>query len=134
MKNYNLFEQVVDDYKNDYGNFFDDIDKMINRVYEDTEDIKARFNEKVSELNEFNLLRNEYETCFENLSKIIQHIETKTRQTNVRLNLDLLKVNSTTIFLPKNLEFLGFNCRNANKSFIARSITNTFLDYHLSFN
>jgi dsDNA-specific endonuclease/ATPase MutS2 len=101
MKNYNLFEQVVDDYKNDYGNFSDDIDKMINRVYEDTEDIKARFNEKVSELNEFNLLRNEYETCFENLSKIIQHIETKTRQTNVRLNLDLLKVNSTTIFLPK---------------------------------
>jgi hypothetical protein len=83
------------DYKNDYGNFSDDIDKMINRVYENTEDIKAHFNEKkkTSEFNDFNILGNEYTNCIENLMKIIQHIESKTRQTNAKLNLNLLKVN-----------------------------------------
>jgi hypothetical protein len=77
---------------------------MINRVYEDTEDIKARFNEKASEFNDFNILRNEYESCIENLTKIIQHIENKTRQTNAKLNLDLLKVNQSKIFISKNLD------------------------------
>jgi len=65
---------------------------MISRVYEDMEDIKARFNEKSSELNDYNVLRDEYENCMENLLKMIQIIETKTRQTNAKLNLDLLKV------------------------------------------
>ena len=80
---------------------------MINRVYEDTEDVKARFTEKTSEFAEFNHLRNEYEVCHENLSKIVQQIEAKTRQTNARLNLDLLKVNpSKNISSPKeNLQF-----------------------------
>jgi len=64
---------------------------MISRVYEDMEDIKGRFNEKSSELNDYNVLTNEYENSMENLSKIIQVIQTKTRQTNAKLNLDLLK-------------------------------------------
>ena len=65
---------------------------MIIRVYEDMEDMKTRLNEKATELNDCNILRNEYENCLENLSKIIQVIETKTRQANAKLNLDLLKV------------------------------------------
>jgi hypothetical protein len=65
---------------------------MISRIYEDMEEMKTRLNEKSSELNDYNVLRDEYESCLDNLSKIIQVIETKTRQTNVKLNLDLLKV------------------------------------------
>jgi hypothetical protein len=53
------------------------------------EDIKARLNEKSSELHDYNILKDEYENCMEKLSKII---ETTTRQTNAKLNLDLLKV------------------------------------------
>ena len=127
MKNYNLFEQVVDDYKNDYGNFSDDIDKMINRVYEDTEDIKARFSEKVAEFQDFDHLRNEYEVCYENLSKIVQQIESKSR-----LNLDLLKVNPCESFLWEKCPILGFNRGNANASFIARSIATPLVQHHFS--
>jgi hypothetical protein len=65
---------------------------MISRVYEDMEDMKGRFNEKSSEFNDYNVLKNEYDNSLENLSRIIQIIETKTRQTNAKLNLDLLKV------------------------------------------
>lgn len=65
---------------------------MVSRVYEDMEDIKARFNEKSSELNDYNVLKDEYESSMESLSKMIQAIQTKTRQTNAKLNLDLLKV------------------------------------------
>ncbi|CAF1425562.1 unnamed protein product [Rotaria sordida] len=90
-KNFHLFEQSLDDYKNDYGNLSDDLDKIIIRVYEDMDDMKVRFNEKLSELNDYNILRNEYENCIENILKISQIIETKTRKTNVKLNLDLLK-------------------------------------------
>ena len=56
------------------------------------EDMKTRLNEKATELNDCNVVKNEYENCLENLSKIIQMIETKTRQANAKLNLDLLKV------------------------------------------
>ncbi|CAF4315796.1 unnamed protein product [Rotaria sp. Silwood2] len=90
-KNFHLFEQSLDDYKNDYGNLSDDLDKIIIRVYEDMDDIKVRFNEKTSELNDYNILRDEYENCIDNISKISQIIEAKTRKTNVKLNLDSLK-------------------------------------------
>lgn len=93
--NFELFEQSCDDYKRDYGNISDDLDKMITRVIEDTADVKARLNEKVSELNAYNIIRDEYENIIHNISKIIQLIETKTQQSHgidLRLNLDLLKV------------------------------------------
>jgi hypothetical protein len=68
---------------------------MITRVIEDTADVKARFNEKQSELNAYNIIRDEYENIFNIISKIIQLIETKTQQSHgidLRQNLDLLKV------------------------------------------
>jgi ppGpp synthetase/RelA/SpoT-type nucleotidyltranferase len=69
---------------------------MISRVYEDMEDIKSRLNEKLSELNEYNVLKDEYESLVENLSKLLQIVETKIRQRNAKLNLDLLKVKIKT--------------------------------------
>ncbi|CAF3434537.1 unnamed protein product [Rotaria sp. Silwood1] len=57
-------------------------------------EVKARFNEKVSELNAYNTIRDEYENLMENTLKIIQIIETKTQQSysiDLRQNLDLLK-------------------------------------------
>lgn len=68
---------------------------MIARVIEDMADVKARFNEKVSELNAYNIVRDEYENIFHTISKIIQLIETKTQQSHgidIRSNLDLFKV------------------------------------------
>jgi ppGpp synthetase/RelA/SpoT-type nucleotidyltranferase len=60
------------------------------------EDIKSRLNEKLSELNEYNVLKDEYESLVENLSKLLQIVETKIRQRNAKLNLDLLKVKIKT--------------------------------------
>ncbi|CAF4310682.1 unnamed protein product, partial [Rotaria sordida] len=57
-------------------------------------EVKARFNEKLSELNAYNTIRDEYENLMENTLKIIQIIETKTQQSygiDLRQNLDLLK-------------------------------------------
>jgi hypothetical protein len=68
---------------------------MITRVVEDMAEVKARFNEKESELNAYNIVRDEYEHIFNNISKIIQLIETTTQQSHgidLRQNLDLLKV------------------------------------------
>mgnify|MGYP001203940249 FL=1 len=58
-------------------------------------DVKARFNEKETEINAYDILRDEYENTLTNLSKIIHLIETKTQQSqgiDFRQNLDLLKV------------------------------------------
>jgi hypothetical protein len=85
----------VEDYKNDYGNLSDDLDKTITGAFEGLEDMKVRLIEKASELNDYNILRDEYENCIDNISKMTQLFETKTRQsrgTDSRLNLDLLKV------------------------------------------
>ncbi|CAF4141502.1 unnamed protein product, partial [Rotaria sordida] len=93
--NYKLFEQSLNDYKHVYGNISDDLDKMITRIIEDMAEVRARFNEKETELNAFNIIRDEYENLMENLLKIIQIIETKTQQSHsidLRQNLDLLKV------------------------------------------
>jgi molybdopterin biosynthesis enzyme MoaB len=68
---------------------------MITRVVEDMAEVKARFNEKESELNAYNIVRDEYEHILSNISKIIQLIETTTQQSHgidLRQNLDLLKV------------------------------------------
>ena len=73
---------------------------MISRVVEDMADVRARFNEKESELNAYNIIRDEYENMLNNIAKIILLIETKIQQSHgidLRENLDLLKViqNST---------------------------------------
>ncbi len=68
---------------------------MIARVVEDMNEVRARFNEKESELNAYNIIRDEYENIIENILKITQIIETKTQQSHgidFRQNLDLLKV------------------------------------------
>lgn len=68
---------------------------MITRVVEDIADVRARFNEKESELTAYNVIRDEYENILNNISKIIQLIEAKTQQSHgidLRQNLDLLKV------------------------------------------
>jgi len=68
---------------------------MITRVIEEMTDAKARFDEKVLELNAYNIVRDEYENIFDNISRIIQLIETKIQQSHridLRQNLDLLKV------------------------------------------
>jgi hypothetical protein len=68
---------------------------MITRVVEDMAEVKARFSEKESELNAYNIIRDEYENILNNISQIIQLIETKTQQSHgidFRQNLDLLKV------------------------------------------
>jgi hypothetical protein len=85
----------VEDYKNEYGNLSDDLDKTITGAFEGLEDMKVRLIEKASELNDYNILRDEYENCIDNISKMTQLFETKTRQsrgTDSKLNLDLLKV------------------------------------------
>jgi hypothetical protein len=68
---------------------------MIARVVEDMNEVRARFTEKESELNAYNIVRDEYENIIENILKITQIIETKTQQSHgidFRQNLDLLKV------------------------------------------
>ncbi|MCC7159914.1 MAG: hypothetical protein IT281_10315 [Ignavibacteria bacterium] len=91
-KNFQLFDQSLDDYKNTYGNLTDDLEKIIIRVYEEIDDIKLRFNEKKAQLNDLNLLRDEYESSIENITKVLLIIEAKTQKTNIVLNLDALKV------------------------------------------
>jgi hypothetical protein len=62
---------------------------------EDMNEVRARFTEKESELNAYNIVRDEYENIIENILKITQIIETKTQQSHgidFRQNLDLLKV------------------------------------------
>ena len=83
---------------------------MIGRVIEDLADVKARFGEKESELNAYNIVRDEYENILSNISKIIQMIETKTQQSHgidLRQNLDLIKV-----FHLKSALCLFFSRRN----------------------
>ncbi|CAF5044363.1 unnamed protein product, partial [Rotaria sp. Silwood1] len=92
--NYELFEQSLNDYKRIHGNISDDLDKIITRVIEDMTEVRARFNEKESELNAYNIIRDEYENIIEHTLKIIQLIEIKTQQSHsidLRQNLDLLK-------------------------------------------
>ncbi|CAF3725966.1 unnamed protein product [Adineta steineri] len=84
IHNFDVFQQSVNDYKHAFRNLSDDLDKMISRVYEDMEDMKVRLNEKLSELNDFNILRNDYETCIDNISKNIQTVETKIRQSHTQ--------------------------------------------------
>lgn len=70
---------------------------MISRVVEDMADVRARFNEKESELNAYNVIRDEYENMLNNISKIIQLIEMRIQQSHgidLRENLDLFKVMS----------------------------------------
>ncbi|CAF5136770.1 unnamed protein product, partial [Rotaria magnacalcarata] len=51
-KNFQLFDQSLDDYKNAYGNLSDDLEKIVIRVYEEIDDIKLRINEKKTQLND----------------------------------------------------------------------------------
>lgn len=97
--NFELFEQALEEYKRDYGTISDDLEKMITRVIEDMTDVRARFNEKESELSAYNAIRDEYENMLNNISKIIQLTETKIQQSrgiDLRENLDLLKVSDPT--------------------------------------
>ncbi|CAM4803210.1 unnamed protein product [Rotaria magnacalcarata] len=92
--NFALFDQSLTDYKRLFGNPTDDLDKMVTRVLEDMTEIKIRFDEKESELNAYNVIRDEYENMMETILRIIQIIETKTQQSHgidLRQNLDLLK-------------------------------------------
>lgn len=82
----------MDDYKRDYGNLSDDLDRLIARVYEDMEEIKVRFSEKATEITEHNLLREEYETCIEDIARISLAIESKSQKPTSKLNLESLKV------------------------------------------
>ncbi|UJR08743.1 hypothetical protein I4U23_013000 [Adineta vaga] len=91
VHNFDLFEQAIDDYKNEFGNFSDDLDKMISRVFEDMEDMKGRLNDKSAELHDFQSLRDDYEKSMDNIAKNIQNIETKIRQSNTKLSTSLLK-------------------------------------------
>ncbi|CAF1134735.1 unnamed protein product [Rotaria sordida] len=59
--NYELFEQSLKNYKRLYGNISDDLDKMITPIIQDMTEVKARFNEKLSELNDYNTIRDQYE-------------------------------------------------------------------------
>ncbi|CAM4836468.1 unnamed protein product [Rotaria magnacalcarata] len=90
-KNFQLFDQSLDDYKNAYGNLSDDLEKIVIRVYEEIDDIKLRINEKKTQLNDLNLLRDEYESSIENITKVLLIIEAKAQKTNNALNLDALK-------------------------------------------
>lgn len=93
--NFDAFQQSSDAYKREYGNISEDLDKMITRIIEDMNEVRARFNEKELELNAYNKIRDEYESIMQNITKIIELIETKTQQsrgTNLRQNLGLLKV------------------------------------------
>ncbi|CAF4683847.1 unnamed protein product, partial [Rotaria magnacalcarata] len=78
--------------KNAYGNLSDDLEKIVIRVYEEIDDIKLRINEKKTQLNDLNLLRDEYESSIENITKVLLIIEAKAQKTNNALNLDALKV------------------------------------------
>ncbi|CAF1053347.1 unnamed protein product [Adineta ricciae] len=88
VHHFDLFEQGIVDYKNEFGNLSDDLDKTISRVYEDMEDMKVRMNDKYAELHDFNNIRNDYEKTMDTISK---NIDTKTRQANAKLNANLLK-------------------------------------------
>ena len=93
--NFELFEQALAEYKREYGNTSDDLDKMIARVVEDMAEVRARLHEKGSELNAYNVVREEYESTIENILKIIELSETRIKQTHgidLRQNLDSLKV------------------------------------------
>ncbi|CAF4487048.1 unnamed protein product [Rotaria socialis] len=92
--NFALFDQSLTDYKRLFGSPTDDLDKMVTRVLEDMTEIKIRFDEKESELNAYNVIRDEYENMMETILRILQIIETKTQQSHgsdLRHNLDLLK-------------------------------------------
>lgn len=93
--NFQIFEQTLDDYRHNYGNISDDLDKMIIRVFEDMTEVRSRLDEKQLELETYTTTRNEYDTIVEDITKIIQSIETKAKQTHqndLRQNLNLLKV------------------------------------------
>lgn len=68
---------------------------MITRIIEDMAEVRARLDEKQSELDAYYKMRDEYEDLIKSISTIIQLIETKTQQSHgvdLRQNLGLLKV------------------------------------------
>ncbi|UJR37453.1 hypothetical protein I4U23_030156 [Adineta vaga] len=92
--NFQIFEQTLDDYRHNYGNISDDLDKMITRVFEDMTETRSRLDEKQSEFEAYTIIRNEYDSLTEDIVNIIQTIETKVKQihqNDFRQNLNLLK-------------------------------------------
>ena len=92
--NAELFEQAVENHRRDYGNISEDLDKMISRIFDDTNEIRGRIDEKEAELHAYNVVRDEYQTNMDNFLQAIQMIERKTDQSrgvDFRQNLDLFK-------------------------------------------
>ena len=90
-----IFDQALENYRRDHGNFSDDLEKIIGRIQEDVADVRVRLEEKQSEIYAYNIVRDEYDNLSENLLTTIQIIEGKIEQsqdTDIRLNLDLFKV------------------------------------------
>lgn len=82
----------MEDYRSEYGNLSDDLDKLISRTHEEMEEVRVRLNEKSTELKDFHALRQEYEKLMDNIAKAIQNIETRIRQANNKFTPGVLKV------------------------------------------
>lgn len=92
--NSELFEQAVENYRRDFGNISEDLDKMISRIVEDSTEIGGRLDEKEAELHAYNIIRDEYQLNMDNFLqaiKMIEHKADESRGVDFRQNLDMFK-------------------------------------------